>query len=232
MQRCDRIRLVQRLAPAMAVALLGWAVPASSQPFRDVSIAAAIGALSMDTDAVSGTGPVLGISAVLPLQPFLDLEAEVARSGRFTRQSDGSSVSFAPPRSSRDEIERLSVLTRFINQRESRWLGSIGVTFHPPRAMRIEPRLFVGLTGHQVFDTRELQTLRLPPGVTQEQVDRLMPGDPPWSRNVGGLTVGGSVRIALTSRVWVAPDLRYDYGSIGDEINNALRTTARVGWRF
>ena len=43
--------------------------------------------------------------------------------------------------------------------------------------MRIEPRLFVGLTGHQVIDTREWQTLRLPPGVTQEQVDRLMPGD-------------------------------------------------------
>jgi len=28
------------------------------------------------------------------------------------------------------------------------------------------------------------------------------------------------------------PDLRFDYGSIGDEINNALRSSVRVLWRF
>jgi len=36
----------------------------------------------------------------------------------------------------------------------------------------------------------------------------------------------------VSPHLWVAPDVRYDYGSIGDEINNALRTTVRVGWRF
>jgi hypothetical protein len=26
--------------------------------------------------------------------------------------------------------------------------------------------------------------------------------------------------------------VRYDYGSIGDEINNTLRASARIQWRF
>ena len=232
MPRRTSIRLVPRLAPAMALALLGWAAPASSQPFRDVSVAASVGALTMDADFVDGSQNLFGIAAIVPLRPFLDLEAEVGRSRRFTREYDGHSVSFAPPGSSREEIERLSVLSRFTHRRESRWLGSIGVAFHSRRASRVQPRLFVGLTGHHVVDTSEERTLRLPPGVSQEQVDRTMPGNTPWPRNVGGLTVGGSIRLAMSSRVWIAPDVRYDYGSIGDEINNALRTTVRLGWRF
>jgi hypothetical protein len=228
----QRVSLVPRLAPAIALILFGWAGPAASQSIGDVSIAAGIGTMSMDADFVDGSQLLFSVSASLPLTSFLDLEGEFARSCRFTRRYEGPSTSFAPPGSSRDEIERLAVLTRFDHRRDSRWLGSIGVTFHPALPRRVEPRLFVGVTGHQVVDQTELQTLRLPPGVSQEQVDRIMPTNQPWSRNVGGLTIGGSVRIGLSQHLWVAPDVRYDYGSIGDEINNALRTTMRVGWRF
>jgi hypothetical protein len=36
----------------------------------------------------------------------------------------------------------------------------------------------------------------------------------------------------LTERLVIMPGLRYDYGSIGDEINNAFRAGVRVLWRF
>ena len=227
-----RIRFVSRLAPLVTLLVVLCVRSASSQTMARVSVAGSVGRLSMNADHVDGRDRLFGVSIAVPLKSFVDLEAELARSGRFTRQYDGSSTSFAPPGSTREEIERLSVLTRFIKRRESRWLGSIGVAFHSPRAARLQPRLFVGLTGHQVVDHTEVQSLRVPPGVTQDEVDRVTPGDSAWSRNVGGVTIGGGVRIGLSSRLWIAPDVRYDYGSIGDEINNALRTTVRVGWRF
>lgn len=224
--------VIPRFSPILAMVLVCAAAPASGQPARGLSIAASAGTLTMDADFVSGSRQLFGVAASLPLKPFLEIEGELARSGRFARQYDGSSVSFAPPGSPREDVERLSVLTRFTHRRQSRWLGSLGVAFRSPRATRVQPRLFLGLTGHQVVDVSETATLRLPPGVTQEEVDRTMPGDHPWSRNVGGLTVGGSVRVALGRRIWIAPDARYDYGSIGDEINNAVRMTLRAGWQF
>ena len=41
-----------------------------------------------------------------------------------------------------------------------------------------------------------------------------------------------NLAIAVTPRLSIVPDLRYDYGSIGDEINNALRVSVRLQWRF
>ena len=51
-------------------------------------------------------------------------------------------------------------------------------------------------------------------------------------RNLGALTIGANVAVAVTPRLAVVPDLRYDYGSIGDEINNTLRVGVRVVWRW
>jgi hypothetical protein len=38
--------------------------------------------------------------------------------------------------------------------------------------------------------------------------------------------------MALTRRLAIVPDIRYNYGSFADEINNALHSTLRVRWRF
>ena len=59
-----------------------------------------------------------------------------------------------------------------------------------------------------------------------------MPEQAPFLRELGGLTIGGSVGFAVTRHLSVAPDLRYDCGSIGDEINGTLRTSVRVLWSF
>ena len=52
------------------------------------------------------------------------------------------------------------------------------------------------------------------------------------TRNIGGPTIGANLAIALTPQLSIVPDVRYDYGSIGDEINNTLRTSVRMQWRF
>ena len=52
------------------------------------------------------------------------------------------------------------------------------------------------------------------------------------TRNIGALTVGVNVAVMITSRFGVVPDLRYDYGSIGDVTENSLRPSVRVLWRF
>jgi hypothetical protein len=52
------------------------------------------------------------------------------------------------------------------------------------------------------------------------------------TRNIGALTVGANVAVMITRHFGVVPDLRYDYGSIGDEKENSLRPSVRVIWRF
>jgi hypothetical protein len=38
--------------------------------------------------------------------------------------------------------------------------------------------------------------------------------------------------LALTPSLSLVPDVRIDYGSIGDEIENAIRPSIRVRWSF
>jgi hypothetical protein len=94
------------------------------------------------------------------------------------------------------------------------------------------PRVFAGVANLHTSDRTVYEHLLIPSGVTLEQVNRAMPQQDWQSRNLGGPSFGGSLSIAITPRLSVVPDVRYDYGSIGDEINNALRTSIRVLWRF
>jgi hypothetical protein len=227
-------RSVPRLAPCFAAALLITAAPSAAQPRERGSLSIVSGALTASADLVTGTIPTVGVAASIPIQPWIDLESEFAvATGTLRREYTGWLTSFAPFGSPRDVVEANAVITRTINERKTDWLFSIGVLLHSSRsAWRVRPQLYLGLTGHQVVDHTRLEHLVLPPGVTLAEVEQRLPPQPPRHRNLGGPTAGIGVVIALTDRLAVVPDLRYDYGSIGDEINNALRSTVRVRWRF
>jgi hypothetical protein len=125
------------------------------------------------------------------------------------------------------------VVTRFIKEREGGNTISLGMVFHPRLPWRrLSPRVFAGVSSHRTAERTVYEHVSLPPGVTLEQVNRVMPQEDSRRRHLGGPSVGGSMGIALTQRLWIVPDVRYDYGSIGDEINNALRTSMRLHWRF
>jgi hypothetical protein len=103
--------------------------------------------------------------------------------------------------------------------------------FHAPIHRRVELGFIAGVTNHRVTDLRNYKPVRIGEGLDPDS-PRVRASSEVHTRNLGGPTIGANVSIALTSHLRIVPDVRYDYGSIGDETNNALRTSVRVHWRF
>lgn len=230
-----------RIVPAgslLVLASLLFASPVVAQTGGRFYLGALVGPYYTSADRVTGTLNAVGFTGGVWLSSWLGVEVDVLRPrGLLTREYTGTSVSFAgpfPPGTSREEIERTFVVTRFINERRPATVISVGASFRPRQAVRrMTPGVFVGITNHSVRERRVLEHLSLPPGVTLEQVNRAMPEEGQGrSRQLGAITVGGSLAVAVTPHLSIAPDVRFDYGSIGDEINNMLRSSIRVLWRF
>jgi hypothetical protein len=190
------------------------------------------GLFSVSADEVSRRRPAAGIVAGTAVKPWLDLEGElVVPAGDFTRSYTGIGISFAPPGSTYDEIQRRGVRIRYDKRRHVMVGASAVVLVHPSGPRRVMAAFVAGVTNHFVRDRSHNTPIAVPPGID--------PNDPSVraqeersTRNLGGLTVGANIAIAVTPHIVVQPDLRFDYGSIGDEINNALRTSLRLLWRF
>jgi hypothetical protein len=186
-----------------------------------------------DADSVSGIAPAAGVVAGVRLSPRWGIEAEVSRPAHaFAREYTGIGQTFAGPGASQAEIEHLGVLERFRNERTVRHTISVGAVFHPAARGRFHPRVFMGLTNHHASERSIITVLRLPDGVDPERLRNVRSSAETHTRHFGGLTVGGGLGIKLARRFSIAPELRYDYGSIGDEINNTLRTSLRAVWTF
>jgi len=217
----------------LAAAVLAAAQLAAAQPVGRPYLGVHVGAHHEGADRVTGTTAAVGVVAGVRLKPALGVEIDVARpGGELSREYTGPSVSFADPGASREEIQRLGVVTRFINARQVLATVSAGVVCYLPATRRWRPGLFLGATNHRVRERSEHVPVSIPEGIDPERVRRALVDEAPLIRNLGGLTVGGSVGFAATPRLIIAPDVRYDYGSIGDEINNVLRTSLRVLWSF
>ena len=199
------------------------------RPYAGVNL----GAHHESADSVTGTTSAVGLTAGIRLTPAIGVEIDFSRPrAEVSREYTGTSISFAGPGASREAIERLAVVTRYTSGRRILSTVSAGVTYYVPTPGRWSPRLFLGLTNHHARERIELVHLSIPEGIDPERVRRALPDQAPFIRNLGALTMGGSVGFAATRHLSIAPDLRYDYGSIGDEINNLLRTSVRVLWSF
>jgi hypothetical protein len=184
-------------------------------------------------DWVDGGSPAAGAVAGVGLFRSLGVEVEVSRPARtFVRQYEGISVTFAPPGASRDEIERLGVYTRFRHERTIDSVVSVGMSYGRPVHPRWTPRVFVGATNHHVTETETFTPLRIPEGLTPSQVVSAQFREQRMTHNLGSLTFGGDVAFTFASHLSLAPAIRYDFGSLGDEINNSLRVSLRMLWTF
>jgi hypothetical protein len=216
-----------------ATVLAAGAVSAEAQQAGRPYFGVTLGAHHESADRVTGTTSAVGLTAGIRLTRALAVEIDFARpTAELSRAHTGTSISFAGRGASREEIERLAVVTRFTNGRRVLSTFSAGVAYYVPASGRWSPRLFLGVTNHRARERTELVHLSIPEGIDPERVRRAMPDQAPYIRNLGALTMGGSVGFAVTRHLSIAPDLRYDYGSIGDEINNILRTSVRVLWSF
>ena len=220
---------VRTIFAAGLVSTLAWAAAADAQTGGRLYAGVLTGPYSTDADPVNGNLTSVGVTGGVRLLPWLDVEVDLLRpNGMLTREYTGQSISFTGP-----GVPEQFVLTRFVNERRAHFVLSAGVAFHPAVPIRrLTPRVFVGIVNHRVRDRRRPEHLYLPPDVTLEQVNRAMPPEDWRTRHLGGPTVGGSLAFAITPHLSIAPDVRYDYGSIGDEINNMLRTSIRVLWTF
>lgn len=220
------------ISVAVLTTVLAAAGPANAQARLRPYAGASIGNFSVSADEVDGGSVAGGLFAGLALSRYVDAELEVVLpADPFTRSYTGPSVSFAPPGSSHEERERRSVVTRFDKDRDVAMNLSAVVIIHPPATARVTPGFIIGVANQRARDRTIYTPVSIPEGV-DPQHPSVIGRTEVASRNLGGLTVGANLAIALTPRLTVVPDLRYDYGSIGDEINNALRTSVRLQWRF
>lgn len=209
--------------------------PALAQDQGRFYLGAGLGGFRVSADPVDGTSPAASIVGGVRLLPWLDLEADVTvPSEVFTRSygsTDELSLSFAPPGSSREEIERMGIWLRYDKQRDVTMSFSTVVIFHPSEKLRVSPGVVVGITSQRVQDRTDYTPLRLGAGLPPDH-RYASAWTESGSRVMGALTCGGQLRIAVTRHFTIVPDLRYDYGSIGDEINNTLRVSVRTMWKF
>jgi hypothetical protein len=218
--------------------LIGFtsARPAEAQVAGRPYVGASLGQFGVSADIADGWSPALGALVGIGVRPWLDVEADFVVPGRSVTRTYGGdtvSLSFAAPGSSQEEIERLGVWTLFHNERRvSATVAGVAV-FHRPiaRLPRVHLGLVAGLNAQRVTDRRDYTTVRIGAGVDPNAA-ALGPRSETLTRTLGGLTVGVNLSFAVNSHFSIVPDLRYHYGSIGDEINDAIHGSLRAIWRL
>ena len=220
------------VSASILAAYMAGAAPASAQTRFRPYVGGSLGSFSVSADEVEGGSVAGGLFGGIALSKYVDVEFEVVLpADTFTRSYTGLSVSFAPPGAPRAEIERLGVITRFDKARDVTASISGVVIIHPPLGKRLTPGFIVGVSNQRVCDQTVYTPVSIPDGV-DPQHPAVVGHTESSTRHIGGPTIGANLAIAVTSRFSIVPDMRYDYGSIGDEINNAWRTSVRMMWRF
>lgn len=209
-----------------------WARPSAAQTGQ-AYIGASLARYAVRADFVEGSSAAVGVLGGVRVTPWMDVEVDVRQPfDRFDRSYTGTSISFEPqrPGATREEIEAAFVLTRFDAERRVGPVTSVAAIFHPSRPGRVAPRLAAGLTWTPVDDVRTLTHLRLPPGVSLQQVEAAMQSPERRQRVVSTLMFGGGISVALHQRARILFGLRYDWSGPADELDNAAQADLAVAW--
>ena len=227
-------RIERRIITGLSAMALTWACAASAHAQSSLRpyVGGSIGSFSIDADEVDGRTAAPGFVLGLAVSRLVDVEFEALfPTSTFNRTTTAISTSFAPPGASREEIERLGVTTRFDRQREVTANYSFVAVIHPAATSRVVPGLVAGVTIQRAHNSTTYTPINIPAGIDPNN-RAISNGEERYTRNFSAPTIGGQVSVRVTPHFHVVPDVRYDYGSIGDEINNALRASIRGIWRF
>ena len=222
----------------VAIAVIMGALSSSAAHAQSASrlyAGATLSAQYVSADDVNSGGISFAGAAVgFRLTPAFSIEIE-ANTGRgeLSRVYSGWFVSFAGPDASREEIERLAPTM----QSSTSWTPGFGwsvlAMWRSTNPERVGAAIFGGITSTRYSERRTLTVLHIPADVdvTEADLHRIMP-DSHLSRSRGGLTGGVLVPIRLAQQLSVAPEVRYTYGSFGDEIYTTFRAGVRLMWGF
>lgn len=194
----------------------------------------AFAASRIAADEVRGTSPTAGGVFGFRITPAFSVEADITRGlGKVTRTYEGTSISFAGPGASREEIERQAVHRRWRNEWSPTTNLSALTVWRSTGPSRVSAAAYVGLTFARYREEYSSEVTALPAVVPlPANHPSLLPQRQVINRMRGGLTGGFMVPITIVGRLSVAPEFRYIYGSIGDEKHNVFRTGVRVLWGF
>jgi opacity protein-like surface antigen len=223
--------MAQRAMWLAAAILAAAPIGAAAQSAPGLSLGVSLGTHVEKADRLTGDAPAVAVVGGIRLSPNWGVEMEVARPTRgFVRQRVCRCVSFA---STREDFDRLAITEQIRDERDVVSSISVGAVYEPRVSSRWSPRVFMGITNHRVRETESHTVLEIPPGVDPSRVAATRPSSPITStRNLGGLAFGAGAAYRLTPHLSLGGDVRYDYGSIGDEINNVWRPSVRSTWSF
>ncbi len=180
--------------------------------------------------AVPSAGGVIGIR----LTDGWSIEAELEHGFWTTGRTDEAIwTSFAPPNSTREEIERLGIRGRFERTQTAGTGFTVQAVWRSREAGRVNVGLFAGVAA-RAYQSRVFRTtLNVPPEIN-------LPADHPYRQpedetrtmTGGGPSGGLLVFVRVTERLTIVPELRYTHGLITDDPYRVLRTGVRVVYEF
>ena len=207
---------------------------ASAQDSPRFYAGGALSAARVTADDVKGSAPTGGVIVGVRLTPSFSVEADVSRAFQTIERSyEGPSTSFAPPGSSYDEIVRQAVHRRWdIEWTPTMNLAALAV-WRSTAPSRVGAAVYGGVTLARYREETRTVVTALPVVVpVPPDSPSLQPTEEISTRNRGGLTSGLMVPIRIAGSLSIAPELRFVYGSIGDEKHNLLRGGVRLLWGF
>lgn len=192
-----------------------------------------VGLLQHENVAVDGgTGGFTagGAALVLRVSRYFSVQGELTQgSGEAHHSYEGVFTTIAPPGSHYTEIERLGVVLR----RDRTWRagggGAFMITAHTPVSQKLGAAFSVGLAGRTLEHIDRRTLVRLPEGWDPSKSTG--EGEERYSRGRGGLMASVAVPVRMTSRLTVAPELRFA-ATIADENYSVVTIGMRAGWSF
>ena len=180
--------------------------------------------------------PVIGLVGSARFSKTWGMEGEITQaSGGFSRSYEGWFVSYAPPNSTRAEIERLAPTARRTLGYVPGLGGSVAVTARGGSTGRADVVFRLGLAFRNYTETSDYTILTIPEGIDPARIAASSVfTDQRVDRSRGGLLFGLEVPIRLVRQLTVSPDVRYVYGGparIGEK-HRELSLGVRAGWGF
>lgn len=161
---------------------------------------------------LGGVMPVIGLAAFRRLLTSLTVEGEVTwAAGTLRRHYTGGFVSFAPPGSSREELERLSPTVRRDLSYAPDWGGAAALVWRGAASPRVDAGFRLGLSGRSYVETSMFTVITSPPDIDPARVAQAFVNTRD-RRSRGGLLLGVDLPVRVSSRVRVIPEARLVFG--------------------